>query len=77
MNGSIEAEAMNWNHGDLTPEEQKRLKYLTRVAAILKMSPEELIKECDVVMKTCWVLSDSTLPSKPDENLPYIPLAHR
>jgi hypothetical protein len=34
----------------MTPEERNRIEYLTRVAKILWMPPDELIKECDEIM---------------------------
>jgi hypothetical protein len=41
---------MDRNLEEMTPEERNRLEYLTRVAQILRMSPDELIKECDEIM---------------------------
>jgi hypothetical protein len=66
------------NLEEMTPEERKRFEYLRRVAQILGMPPDELIKECDDIMKLYWVLPpDDAIPSKPGDNLPYIPLAIR
>jgi hypothetical protein len=35
---------------EMTPEERKRFEYLRRVAQILRMPPDELIRECDEIM---------------------------
>jgi hypothetical protein len=41
---------MDWNLEEMTPEERNRIEYLVRVAKILRMPPDELIKECDEIM---------------------------
>jgi hypothetical protein len=41
---------MDSNLEEMTPEERNRIEYLTRVAQILRMPPDELIKECDGIM---------------------------
>jgi hypothetical protein len=64
------------NLEEMTLEERKRFEYLRRVAQILRMPPEELIKECDDIMKLYWILPD-VIPPKPGDNLPYVPLAIR
>ena len=64
------------NLEEMTPDERKRIEYLTRVARILRMPPDELIKECDEIMKICWVY-DARPPKPWDESAPYIPLALR
>jgi hypothetical protein len=58
----------------MTPEERNRIEYLTRVAKILRMSPDELIKECDDIMAKDKPESIGAIPpwTESDE---YIPLA--
>jgi hypothetical protein len=41
---------MDLNLEEMTPEERNRFEYLVRVAKILRMPPDELIKECDEIM---------------------------
>jgi hypothetical protein len=69
---------MDWNLEEMTPEERNRIEFLVRVAQILRMPPDELIKECDEIM----ALKDKPEPIGPPNdaippNHPYIPLALR
>jgi hypothetical protein len=80
---------MDLNLEEMTPEERNRIEYLTRVAQILRMRPDELIKECDEIM----ALKGQPEPIGPPNDAvtylgrwgikesmpptPYIPLAHR
>jgi hypothetical protein len=41
---------MDLNLEEMTPNERNRIEYLRRVAQILRMPPDELIKECDEIM---------------------------
>jgi hypothetical protein len=69
---------MDWNLEEMTPEDRKRFEYLRRVAEILRMPPDELIKECDEIMAICWSLPpNDAIPPKWDESAPYVPLALR
>jgi hypothetical protein len=71
---------MDRNSEEMTPEERNRIEYLTRVAQILRMRPDELIKECDEIMaknkpEPIGPPNDAIPPWKESDQ--YIPLALR
>jgi hypothetical protein len=71
---------MDWNFEKMTPEERNRIEYLVRVAKILRMPPDELIKECDEIMakdkpEPVGPPNDAITPWKESDQ--YIPLALR
>jgi predicted HAD superfamily phosphohydrolase len=71
---------MDWNLEEMTPEERRRFEYLRRVAQILRMPPDELIKECDEIMaknkpEPIGPPNDAIPPWKESDE--YIPLALR
>ena len=65
------------NLEEMTPDERNRIEFLHRVAQILRMPPDELIKECDEIMARKDQPEPTSFGGPAIPFLPYIPLALR